>query len=108
MAIQGEVPVQQVVRGDTLSSRDFTILVNGSPPTISSATFGVKHGSVVIYGPVSCVVASNVVTRPAIAESITSDWGKQSYTWDIRCTIDGVSRTWIKGSFAMLRSEQEA
>lgn len=108
MAIQGEVPVQQLVRGDTLETRDFTILVNNAVPTITSATFGVKHGSTVIYGPVSCVVTDNVVTRPSIAESVTQDWGKQSYTWDIRCTIGGVSKTWIKGQFTMLRSEQEA
>lgn len=107
MAIQGEVPIQQVVRGDTLEARDFTILVNNAAPTITSATFGVKHGSVLIYGPVSCVVASNVVTRPSIADTVTQDWGKQQYTWDIRCTIAGVAKTWIKGSFTMLRSEQE-
>ena len=107
MAIQGEVPSQQVVRGDTLESRDFTILVNNVAPTISSATFGVKNGSVVVYGPVSCAVAGNVITRPAIADTVTQDWGKQSYTWDIRCTISGVTKTWIKGTFTMLRSEQE-
>jgi len=108
MAIQGEVPVQQVVRGDTLEARNFTILVNSLAPTISSATFGVKHGSTTIYGPVSCSVAANVVTRPAVADTVTSDWGKQQYTWDIRCTISGVTKTWIKGTFTMLRSEQEA
>jgi len=75
--------------------------------TITSATFGVKHGSTVIYGPVSCVVTDNIVTRPSITESVTQDWGKQSYTWDIRCVIDGVSKTWVKGQFVMLRSEQE-
>lgn len=108
MAIQGAVPNEQIVRGDTLETRDFTILVNGAVPTITSATFGVKNGSTVIYGPVSCSVASNVITRPSIAESVTQDWGKQSYTWDIRCTIGGVSKTWVKGTFVMLRSEQEA
>lgn len=108
MAIQCEVPVQQLVRGDTLEERDFTVWVNNAEPVISSATFGVKHGSTVIYGPVSCSVASNIVTRPSVAESVTQDWGKQNYTWDIRCTIGGVSKTWIKGQFTMLRSEQEA
>lgn len=108
MAIQGEVPIQQVVRGDTIGVRNFTILVNSLAPTISSATFGVKHGSTIIYGPVSCSIAANVVTRPAVTDTITSDWGKQNYTWDIRCTVGGVLKTWIKGSFSMLRSEQEA
>ena len=108
MAIQGQVPDQQLVRGDTLEARNFTILVNTLPPTISSATFGVKNGSTVIYGPVACSVTGNIITRPSILDSVTSDWGKQTYTWDIRCTIDGVSKTWVKGTFSMLRSEQEA
>ena len=108
MAIQGDVGVEQLVRGDTLETRDFIVSVGGAAPTITSATFGVKNGSTVIYGPVSCVVSGNTITRPSIAESVTQDWGKQSYTWDIRCTIAGVSKTWIKGQFVMLRSEQEA
>lgn len=107
MAIQGDAGVEQLVRGDTLEERDITIVVGGAEPTITSATFGVKHGSATIYGPVSCSVAGNVITRPSIAESTTQNWGKQSYTWDIRCVIDGVSKTWVKGQFVMLRSEQE-
>jgi len=107
MAIQGQIPDEQLVRGDTLEARNFTVTVNGVAPTISSATFGVKNGSTVIYGPVSCVVAGNVITRPSVAESVTSDWAKQNYTWDIRCTISGVTKTWVKGSITMLRSEQE-
>ena len=108
MAIQGEFPSQQVVRGDTIEAENFSILIDGVAPTISSATFGVKNGATTVYGPVSCTIASNVVTRPAIADTVTSDWSKQNYTWDIRCVVSGISKTWIKGKFAMLRSEQEA
>lgn len=107
MAIQGTVPVQELVKGDTLKARNFAYAINSVPAVITSATFGVKKGDVQVYGPVSCVVSGDTVTRPAVSDTIISTWPRAVLTWDIRCEVGGAFSTWTKGTFSLLRSEQE-
>jgi len=107
MAIQGTVPAQELVRGDTLKARNFAYGINAVPAVITSATFGVKKGAVQVYGPVACVVSGDTITRPLVADTITSTWPRAVLTWDIRCEVGGIFTTWVKGTFSIDRSEQE-
>lgn len=103
---QGVAPVQTFVSGNTIRARPFTYTTNASAPTITAAYLAVKNSSGVQIYKVACTIAGAVVTRPVIPAETTKTWGVGSLTWDIETTIDGEEKTFIRGVFTALRTDQ--
>lgn len=103
---KGTVPAQTVVIGNTIAARNFTYTVNALAPTISVATFAVRTPGGTQLLLADCTVASNVVTRPLVAHTVTAEWPKGRLNWDIEVTISGAQKTWVSGEFVMLATAQ--
>ena len=102
MATQGIVTSPDIVQGNSLSARTLTFLINGSAPTITSATYTISADYGVVYTG-ACVVVGNVVTTPLIDGEITKCWPIRLLTWDVRVVLStGEEKTYVKGTFNLL------
>ena len=101
MAVQAEIQLNPVVRGDDMLARQFVLTVNGSAPAVQSATFRV-HG---IYH-VACTVSGATVTAPLVHKTVTSGWVAGVKTWDLQVVIAGISKTWFRGTLPVLPNEK--
>jgi hypothetical protein len=103
---QGTAPNETYVSGNTIPARQFTFAVNGSPAAIASARFAVRNATRATIFRASCRVSGGVVTRPVISAAQTKNW-LGPFSWDIEVTLaSGVQKTWIRGDFTMLRTDQ--
>jgi len=90
------------VRGDTIRQRTFTVSLNGSPATISSARMNIRQSNGKLVRSVSLGIASNVVTQQEITD--TSDFPVGTLYHDIEITLgSGIIRTYIQGTLVILK-----
>lgn len=102
----GTVPTQTIKQGNTLPARQFTYSLNGNAPTITAAFFAVKTPAGVQLLRVPCTIAGAVVTRPAVAATVTATWPPGRLNWDIETTVSLQEKTWIEGQLFLKTTAQ--
>jgi len=96
---------EDTVRGDTIKTRDVTILLDGSPASITTARMYIRgKNDSLVYKNDNLTVNTNVVTIPTIAGSETKNFPVDTLQYDLEVTLSGgVVRTYMQGSITILK-----
>lgn len=97
---------QTLVSGNDIAAREFSYTVNGYGPSITAASFAVKNEKGVQIYKAACAFTGSTVTRPIVADEVIATWGVGVLSWDIKITYLGINKTYIRGTFTILKTDQ--